>query len=114
MNRKRVVIATTIGALCGIYCAGSIAMTPDPGFPLTTGMLAMYFYGRLLIGFFVGIGDNIKLHPAIRGASLGAILSLAISMVPLVDGALFGGLLLVIFGIIYGIIADVVATKLSK
>lgn len=39
---RRVLIATLLGALTGAFCAGSIARAPDPGFPLTTGILGMY------------------------------------------------------------------------
>lgn len=115
MNPKRVVIATIIGVLSGIYCSGSIAMSPNPGFPLTLGLLiGSFFYNRVLIGFVVGIADHIGLHPVIRGGLIGAIVTLTISLIPIIDGEPFGGLILLVFGVVYGIIADVVATRFSK
>lgn len=115
MNRKRVIIATIIGALCGIFCSGSIATTPNPGFPLTLGLLiGSFFYNRVLIGLVVGIADNINLHPVLRGGLIGAIITLTISLIPIIDGQPYGGILLLVFGIIYGIIADVIATRFSK
>jgi type III secretory pathway component EscS len=113
MNTKRVLIATVIGALSGIFCAYGTSQLENPAFPITMGLLASVFYNRLLIGIFVGIADNIKLNPVIRGAILGAIVTMAMSIIPIVDGQLSGGLILIGFGVVYGIIADVVATKLS-
>ena len=115
MNKKRVIISTIIGVLCGIFCSGSIAMNPNPGFPVTLGLLiGSLFYNRVLIGFVVGIADQINLHPVPRGGLIGAIITLTISLVPIIDGRPAGGLILLVFGVIYGIIADVIATRFSK
>lgn len=40
-------------------------------------------------------------------------MSLTLAMVPLLDGGLYGGLLLVVFGVLYGVITDVMATRLA-
>jgi H+/Cl- antiporter ClcA len=114
MNPKRVLIATIVGALCGVFCAYGTSQIKDPSFPVTAGVLASVFYNRLLIGFFVGLADNIKLHSVIRGALIGAIISLAMSIIPIIDGQAMGGITLLIAGIIYGILADVIATRFSK
>ena len=107
MNTKRVIIATVIGGLCGIFCAYG-AVWKYPG---RFGMLilASIIYNRALLGFVIGIADNIKVHPIAKGAILGAIVSIAMA-IPL---GISGGLTLVAFGIVYGIITDFVATKLS-
>jgi len=117
MNRKRILIATFIGLLCGFFCAyGTVMMdeSSDAKFQVSAGILASIIYNRVLIGFFIGIADNIKLHPVPRGALIGAIISMALSIIPIVDGDLAGGLVLIAFGVVYGIIADVAATKFSK
>ena len=113
MNTRRIVIATIIGALCGVFCAYGMANMEDPTFPLTTGLLASTFYNRLLIGLFVGLGDNIRLHPVLRGGLIGAIITIAMSIYPIADGQPMGGIILLAFGVVYGIIADVVATRFS-
>ncbi|KPL04439.1 MAG: hypothetical protein AMJ90_01045 [candidate division Zixibacteria bacterium SM23_73_2] len=114
MKAKRVLIATIIGGLCGIFCAYGTSQMKNPNFPVTSGILVSVFYNRLLIGFFVGIADNIKLHSVIRGALIGAIVTLAMSIIPLIDGQPMGGIIFLIAGIVYGIIADVLATLFSK
>ncbi|MEW6528381.1 MAG: hypothetical protein AB1391_00685 [Candidatus Micrarchaeota archaeon] len=117
MNTKRILIATAIGLLCGLFCAYGAKMMADSGganFVVTTGILASIVYNRVLIGFFIGIGDSIKLHPVLRGAAIGVIITMAMSIIPIVDGNVIGGLPLLAFGIVYGVIADVVATKFSK
>jgi hypothetical protein len=114
MNAKRVAIATVIGFLCGLFCAYGTLKMDDPGFVVTAGLLASIVYNRVLIGFVVGIGDGIKLHPVLRGALIGIIVTMAMSIIPIVDGPAAGGLTLIGFGIVYGIIADVVASWLAK
>jgi hypothetical protein len=117
MNTKRVIIATVIGLLAGIFCATGTWMMAEKGeltfFP-TLGLLASIVYNRVLIGMFIGYGDNIKLHPVARGAFFGLVVTMAMSIIPIFDGDLMGGLSLMPFGIVYGIIIDVVATRLSR
>ena len=115
MNAKRIAIATTIGLLCGLFCAyGTIGVAESrPELVITTGLLALIVYNRILIGLFVGVGDNIPLHPVIRGALIGSIISFAMAIMPMIDTGLTDGVTLIAFGIVYGIIADVVATKFS-
>lgn len=107
MNIKRIIIAMAIGMLCGIFCAyGTIWKYPGQfGMPI----LASIVYNRALMGFVIGIADNIKVHPIVRGAVLGAIVSIAIG----IPSGISGVLTLTAFGIVYGIITDLVATKLS-
>ena len=113
MNGKRKAIATVIGLLTGLFCAYGTSTMEDPSFVVTTGLLALIVYNRILIGLFIGVGDNIPLHPVIRGALIGALLSLAMAIMPMIDIGLTDGLTLIGFGVVYGIIADVVATKFS-
>ncbi len=115
MNGKRIAIATVIGLLCGLYCAyGTIWIAESkPELVITTGLLALIVYNRILIGLFVGVADNIPLHPVFRGALIGAIISLAMAIMPMIDTGLTDGLTLIAFGVVYGLIADLVATKLS-
>ena len=65
MNVKRLVIATILGILCGLFCMyGTIAKFPGE---FGTFMLIGIVYNRALIGIVIGIADNIDLHPALRG-----------------------------------------------
>ena len=114
MNGRRIIIATVIGLLCGLFCAYGTATMDDPNFTVTSGMLASIVYNRVLIGFVVGIWDDLKLHPVLRGALIGAVITMAMSIIPIVDGPAIGGLTLIGFGIVYGIIADLVATWATK
>ena len=113
MNAKRIAIATTIGLLCGLFCAYGTSTMENPNFVITTGLLAAIVYNRMLIGFVVGIADDIKLHPVLRGTLIGAGITMAMSIFSIVDGDAVGGLTLIGFGVAYGIIADVIATKFS-
>ncbi|ODS41901.1 MAG: hypothetical protein MSIBF_00620 [Candidatus Altiarchaeales archaeon IMC4] len=102
MNTKRVIIATLVGVLCGLFCAyGAIWKNIIP--PMLAPVLFIV-YNRTLIGFFVGIADGVDLEPVVRGALIGALVTAA--WVP--DPKLIG------FGMVYGMIADVVATRYSK
>ncbi len=115
MNTKRIAIATVIGLLTGLFCAyGTIWIAPSkPALVVTTGLLAMVVYNRVLLGLFVGLGDDIPLHPVLRGALIGVIVSLAMALMNMIDVGISDGAAFIGFGIVYGIIADVVATKFS-
>ena len=116
MNIKRVIVATAIGLLTGLFCAYGTIMLADKGelgFVLTTGILASIVYNRVLIGFLVGIADNIEMNTILRGALIGAIISMAMSIMSIIDGDAMVGLTIIGFGVVYGIIADVVATRFS-
>ena len=113
MNAKRIAIAATIGLLCGLYCAYATSQMENPttGAPFSIFILLSIVYNRALIGFVIGIADGIKLHPVLRGAILGAIVSFAMTIPAFEQGA--GALILIPFGVVYGIITDFVATKFS-
>lgn len=117
MNKKRVLIATAIGLLCGFFCAyGTVwlAEKGELGFELTAGILAATIYNRVLMGFVIGIADGINMHPVIRGAVLGAVVGFAMSVIPVLDMGLMNGLNLMAFSVVYGVVIDIVATKFSK
>ncbi|MBN1762191.1 MAG: hypothetical protein JW878_03795 [Methanomicrobia archaeon] len=115
MKTKRIAIATVIGFLCGLFCAyGTILIAASkPSLVVTTGLLAVVVYNRVLIGLFVGLGDDIPLHPVLRGALIGVIISLAMALMNMIDVGISDGAAFIGFGIVYGIIADVVATKFA-
>ena len=104
MNVKRLVIATILGILCGLFCTyGTITKFPGE---FGTLMLIGIVYNRALIGIVIGIADNIDLHPALRGAVIGVVVSMAM--------AIFDAAWVVVgFGLVYGVLIDVVTTKLE-
>lgn len=112
MNLKRLLIALVIAAVFGIFCAYGTSFVEIEGFEITLPYLLTIFYARLLIGFFVGIGDNIEIikkkyqNAAVRGALFGIIASIVIAFYG-------GGEIFIISGIIYGILTDLIATRLS-
>ena len=118
MKTKRIMIATAIGLLCGLFCAYGTLMMVDKGKLdlqlATTGSLAFIVFNRVLIGLVVGIGDRVILNCVLRGAIIGAVISLMMGIFPLLEGDTMSALTVIGFGVVYGIIADVVATKISK
>ena len=107
MNAKRVAIATILGVACGVFCAYGAVWKYPGRFGIL--VLASIIYNRGLMGFIIGIAENIRAHPILRGLVLGAIISIAIG----IPSGLSGLSTLVAFGIVYGIIIDTIATKLS-
>jgi len=106
MKTKRLVIATIIGILCGIVCMyGTIAKFPGE---FGTFMLSGIVYNRALIGIVIGTSDNIDLHPALRGAIIGVVVSMAMAIF---SGE--GALIVLAFGLVYGVLIDVVTSKLE-
>jgi hypothetical protein len=112
MNIKRLMIALIIAGLFGIFCAYGTSTIEIEGFEVTLPYLLTIFYARLLIGFFIGIGDHIELvknkyqNATIRGAIFGIISSIVIAFWG-------GGEVFIAAGIIYGIVTDIIATRFS-
>jgi hypothetical protein len=112
MNIKRLLIALIIAALFGLFCAYGTSTVEIEGLEIKLPYLLTIFYARLLIGFFVGIADNIEIikskykNAAVRGALFGLIASIIISFYG-------GGEFFIIFGIVYGVITDLIATRFS-
>ena len=112
MNSKRLAIALFISAFFGIFCAYGTSSVEIEGFEVTFPYLLTIFYARVMIGFFVGIGDNIEIlkkkyqNAAVRGALFGIIASIVIAFYG-------GGEIFIAFGIIYGILTDIIATRFS-
>ena len=105
MKAKRLIIATILGILCGLFCMyGTITKFPE--FAADTLLLIGIVYNRMLIGVVIGIADNIDLHPVLRGAVIGVVVSLAMAIF---DAAW----ILLGFGLVYGVLIDVVTSKLE-
>ena len=108
INTRRIKISVALGFLAGAICLYG-TLTSIPGV-LTLPILATIFYYRVLLGFVVGIAYGLKIHPLIRGAIIGAMVSLLIA----IPSGITGGALLMGAGVVYGIITDLVATKFSS
>ena len=114
VQKKRIAITTAIGILTGAWCAGSLLFMAPPGVTPEPWFMLMIFYTRVLQGLTIGFADGILLHPALRGAGLGALFSLLLCIVPVFAHNYFGAAMLLLFGIIYGILADVIASWVVK
>lgn len=107
INTRRIKISLALGVVAGAICLYG-TMTGIPGV-LTVPILATIFYDRVLLGFVVGIAGGLKIHPLIRGAIIGAVVSLLIA----IPSGVTGGALLISAGVVYGIVIDLMATKFS-
>jgi hypothetical protein len=110
VQKRRIAITTAIGVLTGMYCAGSLLVAAPPGITPEPWFVVMILYGRTIQGFVIGFADGIPLHPVLRGAGLGAIISLLLCIFPLSAHNYFGAVMLLVFGIIYGVLADGIAS----
>ena len=114
------VIALIVAVLFGVYCVYGTAeymkTAPVPGFEVTVEYLLTIFYNRVLMGIAVGLAGGVVLtrrklvNAAIRGAILGAIFSLGISLY----GFLTGAYVFIIFGAVYGAVTDLAATRFGS
>jgi hypothetical protein len=98
--------------LFGLFCSYGTSSVEIEGLEITFPYLLTIFYARLLIGFFVGFGDNVEIiknkyqNAVLRGALFGLIASIVISFYG-------GGEFFIAFGILYGVITDIIATRRS-
>jgi len=117
MHAKRFLIATLLGAVFGAFCAYGTKSSSDAGtlgFVATTGIIGSVFYNRLMVGMFIGLLGNCKLHPILRGAVAGIIVSLGLGITPLLDGEPMGAVILVGAGTVIGIVIDLLTSWLAK
>jgi hypothetical protein len=110
MKGRRMAISLVVAAIFGIFCAYGTSGVQIPDFQITMPYLATVFYSRLLIGFAIGLAGSAVLlkgrykNAALRGAIIGAVVSIGISI--------YGGAeVFIAAGIIYGIVTDLVATR---
>jgi hypothetical protein len=78
INIKRIKISVALGVVAGAICLYE-TLTGNPGV-LTLPVLATIFYDRVLLGFVVGIAYGLKINQLIRGAIIGAVVSLLIAI----------------------------------
>ena len=113
MHKKRLFVSLLLGAFFGFICA--YAATIRKPIEITELILISAFYNRILIGFFIGMLDNLKivnsiyLNSGIRGAFIGFLLSAALS-IPWGFDATIG---FSAFGAIYGLLIDILSTRIS-
>ncbi|MGD0953701.1 MAG: hypothetical protein ABR985_15155 [Methanotrichaceae archaeon] len=100
INTRRIKISVALGGVAGAICLYG-TLTSIPGV-LTLPILATIFYDRVLLGFVVGIAYGLKIHPLIRGAIIGAVVSLLIA----IPSGITGGALLMGAGVVYGMVTD--------
>ena len=112
VNWKRMGISLLLAGFFGAGCAYGTSTAQIPGFTATMPYLLTIFYGRLLMGFIIGLAGGVVLvkgalkNAALRGGTIGAVCSIGISF--------YGGAAVFITaGIVYGVITDCVATRLS-
>ena len=131
---KRLSISSLLGILAGVLCF--IGFSSKPDMPAEMAKLQVWSWGnfmmwstianRFAIGVMVGLGGyltqslvfGIKIHPWIRGAKIGFIISLSMAFGALINSAdpaaAKGGFWLVlILGTIIGMLIDVIVTKLT-
>ncbi len=113
MKLRRMVIALVVAAVCGLFCTYGTSTVEIPGFEITMPYLLTIFYSRLLLGLIIGLSEAIKLlrrellNSAIRGALMGAIVSIGISF--------YGGsAIFITAGMVYGALADLLSTKFGS
>jgi hypothetical protein len=118
MNVKRIILATILGAILGVFCilgaGGRVG-----GWIGNEILLIGLWYNRVIMGVIIGFavdlqliknGKNAKwLNAILRGAILGLLISLQFYLsTNLLD------LLSFLAGIMYGIIIDVISTLLTQ
>ena len=113
INVKRMIITLILGLLAGIICAGGTVMGNNPNFQITIAYIIYLVYNRIILGFIIGLVENLKIikhengNSVVRGAVLGAIVSIILVIIPGLVAISF-----IIAGIVFGIIIDLIATML--
>lgn len=118
MNVKRIILATILGAILGVFCilgaGGRVG-----GWIGNEILLIGLWYNRVIMGIIIGFAGDLKLiksgksakwlNATLRGAILGVLVALQFYLsTSLLD------LLSFLAGIMYGIIIDVISTLITQ
>ena len=104
------IISLILGALGGVYCVIATAAFNR----VSIKFLVYIWYNRVILGFVIGIADNIILfknkygNPIIRGAVIGLILGIILIIIPGLAAISY-----LITGIIFGALFDLIATQMT-
>ena len=127
---KRILLGMGLGLLWGILCftgfsSGAVenGMGAYASWSFSNPMMWTILVNRIVLGFVVAIAGFITVHPflgfkvppVLRGAKLGALISLTMAigvfMGPDSEGAWTGFWMIVIAGALIGAITDIIITK---
>ncbi len=111
---KRVFIATLMGVVSGLICAGFASTGGPLSFPLFMNILT----GRVLIGFVIGI-SALRIHWAINGPLMGLIVGIPAAfggMMADVEGFTPASMFIatLVMGVIYGFLIEFVTSVIFK
>jgi len=110
----RLVASTLLGLVFGIVCWLAFRANPKSAGMLDLGMTLGIILNRGMIGFAIGISGLKRFNFLLHGAIIGLVVSLLMSIYPLVTGDIVAFLLLELAGAIYGLLIELVVTKLFK
>ena len=114
---KRLIVATSMGVVCGFICLGLASSSPGE---LPTPVAYQIIAERTLIGVAIGISCLTLGHWAIHGLVLGALFSVPLACSGLMapdspefsKSAMF--VMTVVLGMLYGLLIELVTSVLFK
>ena len=111
MSTKRIIIATIMGAICGIICWKMASSNGE----LPAAIAASIFFSRVLLGFGIGISAW-KMSWWLHGIIMGVIFSIpgAFGGLASPEQAVFIFVGTIGMGVIYGVVIELVTTVLFK
>lgn len=104
---KRLIAATALGALAGIFCwQGGVSV----GISYTPAMIAGTILNRTFIGFVIGI-SALRLHYFAHGPLIGVLGSMPMAVFA---DETEGAVMLVLYGALWGLLIEVITSKALK
>jgi hypothetical protein len=129
LAQKRFFTAVPLGIIAGLVCVTLVSQNMPEIWAWDNMLLWTLFSDRVLIGLVVFLAGTFtshpilgfKLHSWLRGAAMGALVSLPIAFGALVDPSTLPAEITATFvfwatvgsGAIYGLIIDLIATKIG-
>ena len=107
MLAKRMIIASILGAVCGVICLmlGHFAAKAE----FTVVFIAGGMFNRTLMGFVIGM-TSFRLTPFVRGPILGLLMSVG----PAIAMPMENAIPYCVAGTVYGFLIDVLTSKAFK
>ena len=113
MLAKRIIIATILGAICGIVCWQLASRSSEEAFALSLTLTIIL--GRTLIGFGIGISAW-KMKWWLHGIIMGIIFSIPSAFGAMMnqEKAFFIFIGTIVMGIIYGFFIELITSVIFK
>jgi hypothetical protein len=110
----RLIVSTLLGFVFGIICWLGTKYGAISKVSVDLAMALGIIFNRALIGFSIGISGLKKLNYLLHGVIIGLVVTLPLSIYPLLGKQFLGFIILEVAGAIWGLLIELIVVKVFK